>query len=82
MIARIIEEETTLGEVVTVMRLQAGDIGLAEITLPPDTNALGKKLSELARARHQPGAPPVIRKKAAAEAAFNAQSGAIPCRGT
>ena len=46
-IAKIIEEETTLGEVVTVMKLQAGDIGLVEITLPPDAAALGKRLSEL-----------------------------------
>lgn len=46
-IASIIEEETTLGEVVTVMKLQAGDIGLVEITLPPDAAALGKTLAEL-----------------------------------
>jgi trk/ktr system potassium uptake protein len=46
-IAKIIEEETTLGEVVTVMKLQAGDIGLVEITLTPDAQALGKKLSDL-----------------------------------
>jgi trk/ktr system potassium uptake protein len=46
-IAKIIEEETTLGEVVTVMKLQASDIGLVEITLPPDAAALGKRLSEL-----------------------------------
>lgn len=46
-IAKIIEEETTLGEVVTVMKLQAGDIGLVEITLPPDAAALGKRLAEL-----------------------------------
>ena len=46
-IAKIIEEETTLGEVVTVMKLQASDIGLVEITLPSDAAALGKSLSEL-----------------------------------
>lgn len=46
-IAKIIEEETTLGEVVTVMKLQASDIGLLEITLPSDTGALGKRLPEL-----------------------------------
>ena len=46
-IARIIEEETTLGEVVTVMKLQASDIGLVEITLPDDAEALGKSLAEL-----------------------------------
>ena len=46
-IAKIIEEETTLGEVVTVMKLQASDIGLVEITLPDDAEALGKSLAEL-----------------------------------
>jgi trk system potassium uptake protein TrkA len=46
-IAKIIEEETTLGEVVTVMKLQSSDVGLVEITLPNDAQALGKKLSEL-----------------------------------
>ncbi len=46
-IAKIIEEETTLGEVVTVMKLQSSDIGLVEISLPGDALALGKKLSSL-----------------------------------
>ena len=46
-IAKIIEEETTLGEVVTVMKLQASDVSLVEITLPDDASALGKPLSEL-----------------------------------
>jgi trk system potassium uptake protein TrkA len=47
-IAKIIEEETTLGEVVTVMKLQASDVSLVEITLPDDASALGKPLSEVA----------------------------------
>jgi trk system potassium uptake protein TrkA len=46
-IAKIIEEETTLGEVVTVMKLQASDVSLVEITLPDDAVALGRPLSEL-----------------------------------
>ncbi|HEY5533180.1 MAG TPA: NAD-binding protein [Candidatus Anoxymicrobiaceae bacterium] len=46
-IARIIDEEVTLGEVVTVMKLRASDIGLVEITLPGDARAVGKRLSEL-----------------------------------
>ncbi len=46
-IAKIIEEETTLGEVVTMMKLQSGDIGLVEITLPGDAVALGKRLADL-----------------------------------
>lgn len=46
-IARIIEEETSLGEVITVMKLRSGDIGLVEITLPDDAPAVGKTLAEL-----------------------------------
>ncbi|MBK5092673.1 MAG: TrkA family potassium uptake protein [Actinobacteria bacterium] len=47
-IAKIIEEETTLGEVVTLMKLQASDVSLVEITLTPDSDALGKPLANLA----------------------------------
>jgi trk system potassium uptake protein TrkA len=46
-IAKIIEEETTLGEVVTLMKLKASDVTLVEITVPDDSAALGKPLSEL-----------------------------------
>lgn len=46
-IAKIIEEETTLGEVVTVMKLQASDVSLVEITVPGDAEAIGKPLAEL-----------------------------------
>lgn len=46
-IARIIDEEVTLGEVITVMKLRSSDIGLVEITLPGDARAVGKRLSEL-----------------------------------
>lgn len=47
MIAKIIEEETTLGEVVTLLKLQASDIGLVEITIPDDAEVLGESLEEL-----------------------------------
>ena len=46
-IARIIDEEVTLGEVITLMKLRASDIGLVEITLPAAARAVGKRLSEL-----------------------------------
>lgn len=46
-IARIIEEETTLGEVVTLMKLQSSDVGLIEINVPGDSLVLDKALSEL-----------------------------------
>jgi trk system potassium uptake protein TrkA len=46
-IARIIEEETTLGEVVTLMKLQASDVGLIEITIPGDSLVLNQTLADL-----------------------------------
>lgn len=46
-IATIVEEETTLGEVITVMKLQSGDIGLVEITIPGDSRAVNRPLSGL-----------------------------------
>jgi trk system potassium uptake protein TrkA len=46
-IATIVEEETTLGEVITVMKLKSGDIGLVEITVPDDSRAVNKPLAEL-----------------------------------
>lgn len=46
-IATIVEEETTLGEMITVMKLKSGDIGLVEITIPSDSRAVEKSLAEL-----------------------------------
>jgi trk/ktr system potassium uptake protein len=46
-IATIVEEETSLGEMITVMKLQSGDIGLVEITVPEDSRAVNHSLSEL-----------------------------------
>jgi len=46
-ISHIVEEEISLGEVVTVMKLKSGDIGMVEITLPEDSQALGETLAEL-----------------------------------
>jgi trk system potassium uptake protein TrkA len=46
-IATIVEEETTLGEVITVMKLKSGDIGLVEITVPGDSRAVDKSLADL-----------------------------------
>lgn len=46
-IAKIIEEEITLGEVVTLIKLQASDIGLIEITIPPDSLVLSVPLAEI-----------------------------------
>ncbi len=46
-IARIIEEETTLGEVITLMKLEASDVSLVEITIPDDSLVLNRKLAEV-----------------------------------
>jgi trk/ktr system potassium uptake protein len=46
-IATIVEEETTLGEVITVMKLRSGDIGMVEITVPGDSRAVDKSLADL-----------------------------------
>lgn len=47
MIAAIIEEETSLGEVVTLLKLQASDVDLVEINIPEDSPAVGKTIAEL-----------------------------------
>ena len=46
-IAAIALEETSLGEMITVMKLQSGDIGLVEITVPADSRAVDRSLAEL-----------------------------------
>ncbi len=46
-IAAIALEETSLGEMITVMKLQSGDIALVEITVPEDSRAVSHSLSEL-----------------------------------
>ncbi|MHB8780095.1 MAG: potassium channel family protein, partial [Candidatus Geothermincolia bacterium] len=46
-IERIVLEETSLGEVITLMKLRASDVGLVEITVPPDSKVITKRLSEL-----------------------------------
>ncbi len=46
-IAKIVEEEITLGELVTILRLKASDVALVEITIPPHSAANEKKLEEI-----------------------------------
>jgi len=46
-IAKIVEEEVTLGEVVTLIKLRSSDIALVEITIPPDCPVLDTALAEL-----------------------------------
>ncbi len=45
--AKVIEEEISLGEVVTLMKLRRGDVALMEITVPQDSIAVGQNLNEL-----------------------------------
>ncbi len=46
-IAKIIEEEITLGEVVTLIKLQSSEIGLVEIKVPADNTSLNVPLAEV-----------------------------------
>ncbi len=46
-IAKIVEEEITLGEVVTLIKLQSSDIALVEITVPQDCPVLDTALAEV-----------------------------------
>lgn len=47
MIETIVEEEISLGEIVTVMKLKGSDVALVEITVPEGARALGSPLAEL-----------------------------------
>lgn len=46
-IAKIIEEEMSLGDLVTLLKLKGGEVALTETRLGPDCGAVGKKVSEL-----------------------------------
>ncbi|MHB8793629.1 MAG: potassium channel family protein [Thermoleophilia bacterium] len=46
-ITKIIEEEMSLGDLVTLLKLKGGKVALAEITLSAEAKATGKKLSDL-----------------------------------
>lgn len=46
-ITTIIEEEMTLGDLVTLLKLKGGEVALTELTLGDDSRAAGRTLSEL-----------------------------------
>jgi len=46
-ITKIIEEEMSLGELVTLLKLRGGKVALVETKLDPASRAVGKQLSEL-----------------------------------
>ncbi|HBZ54349.1 MAG TPA: potassium transporter TrkA, partial [Syntrophobacteraceae bacterium] len=46
-IARLVQEEVTLGEMVTLLKMRRGELTLVEQMLAADSSAAGKKVSEL-----------------------------------
>lgn len=46
-ITKIIEEEMSLGDLVTLLKLKGGEMALTEIKLTPDSRASGKLVNEL-----------------------------------
>jgi trk system potassium uptake protein TrkA len=46
-IAKIIEEEMSLGDLVTLLKLKGGAVALAEIKLTPSSKATGRSIGEL-----------------------------------
>lgn len=47
LLARLIHEELSLGDLVPLLKLSQGRISLAEIVIPPDSPAVGKRVEEL-----------------------------------
>ncbi len=48
MIAKILQEEIALGDLVTLLKLKKGDVSLVELTLEDTSPALGKAVKDLA----------------------------------
>lgn len=46
-ITKIIEEEMSLGDLITLLKLRGGEVALVEITIAGDSSACGKPVSEL-----------------------------------
>ena len=47
MIAKLLQEEVALGDIVTLLKLKKGDVSLVEITLESSSPAVGKALKDL-----------------------------------
>jgi trk system potassium uptake protein len=47
MIAKLLQEEVALGDIVTLLKLKKGDVSLVEITLEENSPAVGKALKDL-----------------------------------
>ncbi len=46
-IASLVEEEISLGDIVSLLKLQAENLEIEEVTLPPEAESVGKTLSQL-----------------------------------
>lgn len=46
-IANLMKEEISLGEIVTLLKLRKENLAIDQITLPPKSTSIGKKISEL-----------------------------------
>lgn len=46
-ISKLIEEEATLGDVVTLLKLREGEVAVVELKLPPESPVISKSLSEV-----------------------------------
>jgi trk system potassium uptake protein TrkA len=47
LLARIIHEELSMGDLVPLLKLQRGQISLAEVTVPPEGHAVGQRVDTL-----------------------------------
>lgn len=47
LLARIIHEELSMGDLVPLLKLSGGQISLAEVTVPPDSHVLGSRVDAL-----------------------------------
>jgi trk system potassium uptake protein len=47
LLARVIQEELDMGDLVPLLKLQGGKVSLAEVTVPHDSHAIGKRVGEL-----------------------------------
>ncbi len=46
-IAKLLQEEVTIGDLVTLLKLRKGDVALVELTLPDDCPSIGKPIKDL-----------------------------------
>jgi trk system potassium uptake protein TrkA len=47
LLARIIHEELSMGDLVPLLKLEGGQISLAEVTVPPTSRVIGKRVDSL-----------------------------------